>query len=88
MRISSLILQKDFKKQFLKLNTKTQSEFEYRINLFLKDQFHPILNNHPLHGEWEHYWSINITGDIRAVYQTKDLTAIFVAIGTHSQLYR
>ncbi len=87
MRVSSVILQKDFKKQFSKLNKKIQLEFEDRLRLLLSDQFHPILNSHPLHGEWEKYWSINITGDVRAIYITKDFTAIFVAIGTHSQLY-
>ena len=87
MRISSIILRKDFKKEFKKLNKKVRLEFEYRVKLFLEDQFHPILNNHPLHGEWQSYWSINVTGDIRAVYELRDLTAIFVAIGRHSQLY-
>ncbi len=87
MKTSSIILHKDFKKQFSKLNKKNQVEFKYRISLFLEDQFHSILNTHPLHGEWENYWSINVSGDIRAIYETKDLTAIFAAIGTHAQLY-
>ena len=34
------------------------------------------------------YWSINITGDVRAIYrQHGDTIIIFVLIGTHSQLY-
>ncbi len=48
MKISSLILQKDFKKQFSKLNKKAQIEFEYKLNIFLEDQFHPLLNSQSL----------------------------------------
>lgn len=88
MRISSIILHKNFKKQFSKLDKKIQAEFEYKIYRFLDDHNHPVLNNHPLHGEWAHYWSINITGDVRALYEVKDFTAIFVAIGKHSKLYK
>lgn len=88
MKINSVIFHKDFKKSFLKLNKKVRSEFHLRLKFFIEDQFHPALNNHFLHGEWENYWSINVSGDIRAIYEIKDRTAIFVEIGSHAQLYR
>jgi mRNA-degrading endonuclease YafQ of YafQ-DinJ toxin-antitoxin module len=41
-----------------------------------------------LTGEYAGLYSINITGDIRALYEKIDDTyAIFGFIGTHSQLY-
>ena len=64
-----------------------QSRFEERLKLFLEDSFHPLLNNHQLHGEWEGYRSINITGDLRAIFKVEEETAIFVAIDTHTNLY-
>lgn len=41
-----------------------------------------------LTGEYAGLYSINITGDIRALYKkVGDTYAIFGFIGTHSQLY-
>ena len=65
-----------------------QDKFEERIRLFQKDMFEPILNNHSLEGEWLGCRSINITGDIRAVFEELSTNHIqFLAIGTHSELY-
>lgn len=78
---------RNFKKDYGKLSAGMQSRFNERLKLFLNDPFHPLLNKHPLHGEWEGYHSINITGDLRAVYKVEGDTAIFVAIDTHTHLY-
>ncbi len=87
MKISTFVLHRRFKKQFKKLNKKVQLAFEYATYFFLDDPLHPSLNTHPLNGRWMDHWSINITGDIRAIYETRGNAAIFVAIGTHSELY-
>lgn len=76
-----------FKKSFQKLPQKIQEKFVERIFLFEKDQFDPVLNNHALKGSYSGYRSINITGDIRAIYKKTDNEATFVAIGSHSHLY-
>ena len=81
------IYHRNFKKQLQKLPVKTQDKFEDRIELFLKNQFHPLLNNHSLTGEYTGCRSINITGDIRAIFFTKPDTVIFIDIGSHSELY-
>ncbi|HRY62334.1 MAG TPA: type II toxin-antitoxin system mRNA interferase toxin, RelE/StbE family [Candidatus Paceibacterota bacterium] len=80
-----------FHKRFIKQHKnlkKIWDKFDERFILFTKDPNHPLLNNHPLHGKYDNYRSINITGDIRAVYKevNKDLV-IFIALGTHSELY-
>ncbi|PIP31366.1 hypothetical protein COX24_04015 [bacterium (Candidatus Gribaldobacteria) CG23_combo_of_CG06-09_8_20_14_all_37_87_8] len=47
-----------------------------------------MLNNHPLRGNYVDYRSINITGDLRAVFKLiNENEAIFVRVGTHSELY-
>ncbi len=77
-----------FLKQLERLPARVRVKFEQRLSLFLIDEFHPLLNNHPLTGEYAGKRSINVTGDYRAVYL--HLTAhsvLFFAIGTHSQLY-
>lgn len=77
-----------FKKQFKKLPQKLQDQFEERLRLFLEDPVHPQLRVHPLKGKYAGYWSMNISGDLRALYLQKgDEVIIFALIGTHSQLY-
>jgi len=84
-----VILHRNFEKKFVKLHPELQEKFKERRNLFLEDHFHPLLNNHPLSGNRTGQWSINITGDWRAVYVFKDdSTVIFLDIDTHSNLYR
>jgi len=50
---------------------------------------HEDLRNHALTGEWLGYRSISFGGDWRAHYISQgDDLVIFVAVGTHSQLYK
>ena len=46
-----------------------------------------ILHNHPLTGGYEGFRSINVTGDYRAIYVMDGDVAVFIAIGTHSELF-
>lgn len=65
-----------------------QAKFQERRDVFLEHHHHPILNNHPLHGEYSGHRSINITGDIRVVFrEVSEDTCLFYTIGTHSELY-
>lgn len=83
---------KTFDKQLRKSPLKIKKAFRNRLELFLKQPFHPILNNHPLKGNLLGYRSINITGDWRALYsersENRSKVIIFEIIGTHSQLYK
>jgi addiction module RelE/StbE family toxin len=80
---------KNFDRQYKKLRKNEREKFKERIVVFLQDEFNPMLNNHPLKGKYEGYRSINISGDLRAVYKlvAKDLV-LFSAIDTHSNLYK
>lgn len=82
-----LTYHKDFKKNYHKLSKRIQEKFDKRILLFQKDEFYPILNNHSLQGKYLGYRSINITGDLRALYQKKEDKIIFITIDNHSNLY-
>ena len=79
----------NFKKRFKKLRKAEQARCDERINLFIREQFHPLLNNHALGGEYSGCRSINITGYYRAVFEEYEggKTIYFITIGTHSQLY-
>ena len=81
-------LHKNFKKQFSKLPPKVQRQFFERVELFLKDKFNPILNNHSVESAYPGWRSINITGDYRALYESRaENFLVFMKIGTHSELY-
>jgi addiction module RelE/StbE family toxin len=78
-----------FKKRYKKIPAKIQRQIDIRLRLFSQSQFHPLLNNHPLTGDRQGQWSINITGNWRAIYEFKNKnTVVFVDINTHNNLYR
>lgn len=74
-----------FKKQYQKLTSKLQRQFDERLQLFVADPTNPQLRVHPLKGAFQGYWSLNMSGDLRALYLKKgDEIIIFALIGTHS----
>lgn len=83
----------NFNKQLRKIPGKIIASFNNRLEVFKKDSFHPLLNNHELTGIYKGFRSINVTGDYRAIYrETIDEEGtriiIFSYLGTHSQLYK
>lgn len=77
-----------FQKQFKKLPLTIQNSFAERVDLLISDPTHPKLRLHPLKGKFAGYWSMNISGDVRALYREDGETIIiFALIGTHSSLY-
>ncbi len=80
---------KSFDKQFVKLNATQKKQATDAIILFLESPMDVSLRNHPLKGEWLNYRSISASADLRIHYRILDETKVlFVAIGTHSQLYK
>lgn len=79
---------KNFKKKYKKLRHQQQKKFEDRLRLLEINSFHPILNNHPLQGKYSDCRSIDVTGNLRAVFKLlDDDTMLFVDIDTHPNLY-
>ena len=77
-----------FKKQYAKLPLSIKRHVADRIQLLIEDPTAYLLNVHSLKGKYAGYWSINISGDLRAIYTYKgDTIIVFLLIGTHSQLY-
>ncbi len=85
----NIIFHKFFQKKLKKRSQKELSQFKDRLNLFSKDSNNPTLNNHALHGKYAECRSINITGDLRAVYklQSEDIV-LFIDIDNHPNLYK
>lgn len=64
-----------------------QAKFDIAFALFLKDKFAKKLNNHSVDKAFPDCRSINITGDYRAIFYESGDVAVFIIIGTHSELY-
>ena len=79
---------KKFTKKFKKFPKKIQEQFYEKLEIFENDQFAQILNNHAVHYPYEGCRSINITGDLRALYETSGDLIVFFRVGTHSELYK
>jgi addiction module RelE/StbE family toxin len=78
---------KAFIKQAKKLSPELRQKLQNRVKMFSDNPLHPTLRNHALKGKYKEYRSIDVTGDIRALYLQRENEAVFDAIGTHSQLY-
>jgi len=77
-----------FRKEYRKLPDKLRNRVDERVILFANNPFDVSLKNHELKGKYEGYRSINITGDLRVHYYVLEKnTALFVKLGTHSELY-
>ena len=76
-----------FTKSYKKCSAKIRAQFKKRLRVFLENPHHPLLENHALHGEWQDFRSINITGDYRALYHYVNDGVEFFVIDTHSNLY-
>lgn len=75
-------------KQLLRRTARDRRVLMERLLLFETDPHNHTLRNHPLLGKWYGYRSINLTGDLRAIFRLLNSDhAIFVEIGTHSELY-
>lgn len=83
-----VIYSKKFQKNYKKLPRKLQEQFKQRRNLFLENQFDPILNNHLLHDPYAGCRSINVMGDYRAIYYHENPDIVrFIAVDTHHNLF-
>jgi addiction module RelE/StbE family toxin len=79
---------KKFEKQLVKQPQKIRTQFNNRLELWKRDRSNAQLRDHRLSGKYTGYRSINVNGDIRALYYEKgDVIIIFAFIGSHSQLY-
>ena len=83
----TIVYHKAFLKTYKKLSLKIKNKFKERLAIFIEDKFNPVLNNHALRGKYQGYRSINVTGDIRAIFKRTAKEAIFVTVDSHSNLY-
>ncbi len=84
-----IIFSSSFKKRLPRLMPKIKKAFEKRLELFMIDQRNPLLNTHKLSGKYEHCYSINVTGDYRAIFEWREREDLvtFTEIGRHHELY-
>jgi addiction module RelE/StbE family toxin len=79
---------KKFKKKSKKLKKNEGLKLRERLQLFEQNVYNPILNNHPLKGKYKGIYSINITGDLRAIYEfVGENSVYFIDINNHGNLY-
>lgn len=77
-----------FRKKWKRLSAKMKDEAAVRLEMLMRSEYDPLLNNHALSGKYAEYRSINVTGDIRIAYRRVPDGFHLFAIGTHSELYK
>jgi len=78
-----------FEKQFKKLPKNLQAKALQKIEIFSKTPMDKSLKNHALQGKLKGLRAFSVTGDVRIIFQEVDgyVIVLFIAIGSHSQLY-
>jgi addiction module RelE/StbE family toxin len=76
-----------FNKQRQAAPLEIKKEFLETLALFLVNPDHPSLRDHALKEKFAGYRSIDVTDDWRALYRQERGRIIFVALGTHDELY-
>jgi addiction module RelE/StbE family toxin len=80
---------RSFDNQFSKLSGRQKQLAREAIELFAENPMDNSLLNHPLKDKWSQYRSITADDDLRLHFRlTSEDRALFVAIGTHGQLYK
>lgn len=87
-----ILFSRNFRKRFDRLDLYLQNKFKNRLKLLINkkdnNKGNDILNIHSLKGKYLGLLSMNVTGDIRAVFEYKNSTVLlFHDIGSHSELY-
>lgn len=84
----NVFISRKFNKMFKKCPQEIKNKFIEKLKIFKKNRYSPVLNNHSLFGKLNGLRSINVSGNCRAIFEEKSENIIFVAIGTHSELYK
>ena len=90
MKNAEIEFTKDFRKsydKYVRPNHKLKKAFERRLTLFLKGVRGYPLYDHQLVGGMAGLRAFSVTGDIRVIYEQREGTLLFLAIGTHAQVY-
>ena len=83
--MKQVVFSKHFKKKFARQPRIIRLQFDARLRIWDVNPNDPILNTYRLKGKLRKYYSINVSGDVRALYEVIDGTVyIFDLIGTHS----
>lgn len=83
-----IVLHRHFQKRIQKLPRSVREAYKVRRDLFIRNPFDPMLNNHSVDRRFPGCRSINVTGDYRVIYEEVEKgVAWFLRIGTHPELY-
>ena len=70
------------------MSEKEKTAFLNRLDIFINDKNDKILNCHRLNGIYCEYWSMNVSGDLRALFEEIDGDIYFHYFGNHNNLYK
>jgi len=88
MSIKRFFYTRDFKKEVYRFSPKQKKKISYRVDLFLKDPFIPLLKTHKLKGKLKNYWSFSVSANLRIMFRFADKESVeFIDLGTH-EIYK
>lgn len=84
-----ILLTKEFEELFQQLPEAIKRRAEKQTDLFRGNPLHPSLRTEKLHPKNRELWSLRVDRTYRILFRfTEKDTALFLAIGHHSWIYR
>ena len=85
----SILLTKEFERQYSQLPIAIKRKAERREQLFRENPFHPSLHTEKLNPKEREVWSFRIDENYRIIFRFKDAkTVYFLTVGPHHRIYR
>lgn len=68
---------------------KLAKKLKKRVEIFIKNPYHPLLKTHPLSGKLKGKKAFWISWDLRIVFDNSGKNKVrFLALGRHDQIYK
>jgi plasmid maintenance system killer protein len=84
-----ILLSKEFKENFSRLELSVQKKAEKQIMFFASNPFYPSLNTEKLAPSIKEIWSFRVDRKYRVIFRFLEKNnALFLTIGPHDWVYR
>ena len=84
-----ILFAKRMTKQYWKLRETERKRVDDGIDLFRRDPFDLVLQNHPLKGPMKGARAISAGFDLRIIFQEREnyMVVLMLAVGSHEEVY-
>jgi len=77
-----------FEKKYKRLPEYIRIDLNFKIDLLLKDPFHPLLHTHALHGRLTNFFAFYLRDGFRVLFDIRGDIILLHDVGSHNKYRR